>query len=303
MFKLGLQKINRKIDLEWKEIDNKYGLDRDCARQYVKRRRKKEGYFKDKIDNSRYRILSLADLHIPFYNRERVLNIIKQHKDEFDEIILNGDILDVKPLSKFAKEKITLIEEELIEGHNLLRNIRRITDKKIILVRGNHENRLSAFIANNCLEISSLVNEDILDMLANGFTVYEKMNKKKKHYRSFKNVIYANEFYYKVGKTVFTHPLNFSQVDGKIAVLSANYFKQMFEDVDCVVVAHTHKICNILSGSSGIYSYEQGCICDEMNYAKRGNLNLKRQRNGYIMVVQDIEGNLMVNETKQYVLD
>jgi hypothetical protein len=121
----------------------------------------------------------------------------------------------------------------------------------------------------------------------------------KTFYQPIDNVYYSGTFYYKVGKTIFAHPLNFSATDAKTSIKTADYFRTIYgSDIDTVVIGHTHRLTSVLGGSVGLNCYEQGCICEEQSYSTQGNINYKPQNRGYILIVQDKDGKLLPNESK-----
>jgi transcriptional regulator with XRE-family HTH domain len=107
-------------------------------------------------------VLFVSDLHIGFRRNLRdgrldpthdrlaisaVLNLIATL--DFDQIIIGGDLLDMAEWSdKYAREPefYWTTQASLIEMGWLLGQIRSLTDAKVVVLGGNHEERLSGYL-------------------------------------------------------------------------------------------------------------------------------------------------------------
>lgn len=101
----------------------------------------------------------------------------------------------------------------------------------------------------------------------------------------------------KIGKTWFVHPLAYRQ--GMLA--TADKAKDYLQDTDkegfdCVTMAHTHMIGDSKRGY--VRLLEQGAFAnvDKMNYMD-GRLT-KPQKEGFAVIYQDKDGNLIGAKTK-----
>ena len=94
----------------------------------------------NKFDKS---IMIINDIHAP-YERADVLDIIMKHKDEITTLVIGGDFMDCESISSFPKINRMTLLDELVYAYKLLEKIRKILDngQKIILINGNHEERL-----------------------------------------------------------------------------------------------------------------------------------------------------------------
>ena len=85
--------------------------------------------------------------------------------------------------------------------------------------------------------------------------------------------------------------------DGKLGILENSiYLDTDTEMFEAVVLAHTHKVGETKIGN--IYLFEQGACCDvtKMNYVD-GKLQ-QPQKEGFMFICQDDEGNLIKDKTK-----
>lgn len=110
-----------------------------------------------------------ADFHVPTYDEKSLkeyLTYIKLNKH--DKIIIAGDFLDLYAISKFdsAPSRADDLQWELTIAKEILQKIRDISDKEIIYIVGNHEERMEKFLSRGknkalynlgCLKIENLL--------------------------------------------------------------------------------------------------------------------------------------------------
>lgn len=107
-----------------------------------------------------------SDIHIPFQDDEAVrafVDYCTTLKPKY--IVLNGDILDMYRLSKFAKGEGRNPKYEIEMCRELLKTLRdACPDSKIFYVIGNHETRYEKYILERAPEIESLM-DDIFTLI------------------------------------------------------------------------------------------------------------------------------------------
>jgi predicted MPP superfamily phosphohydrolase len=273
----------------------------DNWRKFYYYKKEKEKY---DLENN-VRILDISDLHIPF---NLPIEVYKKYIGKVDILVINGDLIDCYAMSKFTKMFRQPLIDELIKAREFcIELVNLIKPKKVIVVSGNHEIRLGKQIADK-------IGTDLLDLLPTdamaflfdtGFNHHNHQTKVKTVYTPLDEVfaeigiecIYANNFWYKVGKTIFVHPLAFKSNDLATVVKAYEYFTALRENFDCVVMAHTHRLG--YTNHNGVHLYEQGCMAD-LNHMDYMDLKLPKtlQTNGCLYLVQDSEGNLVYEKTK-----
>lgn len=281
LIKLGLDKINKKNTYTWDEIGAMFNVSGEKARQMVKNYRYNNNLIADsKYEKGRDRILIMSDLHIPDHNEELILNTIQENKN-VNLIILAGDILDCKAVSSWANEEITILDLEMIEAHKLLRKIREITKAKIVLVKGNHEQRVNRHYAKFAKLLgSSVVETEILYKLANGFTI--KTTEDFFEYPKIKNVEYAGGLSFLYGDLLVNHPATFSKINMKtIVTMYKEKFKDKYPRAKNIIIGHTHQ-SGMLHIEKGITLIECGCMCKAMSYAAQDDKPMGIQQNAYV---------------------
>jgi len=244
------------------------------------------------------KILSLSDLHIPFENPEIIKKMLKDHSDA-DILVLNGDMFEIYALSKWPKKKNVLLRHEYeiaIEWMKLFTSI----FPKIVLVSGNHESRVqSYFTANVDPTASFLVNKDILDRIAKGYSFNDEEGTFEKMYDWDDIVSYEGgllKYYAIIGNAVFIHPNDFSGVPMRTVLAHCDDLMQC-EKFQCMVMGHTHKMGSYIWKNKLVL--EQGCCCVPMDYEKNGRARKQSmQTYGAAVVYMDEEGNVDFDKTR-----
>lgn len=300
-------KLNKEIDLDWQEIVEILKLDvsADHLRKVSYGLLEYDNYLKN--NGVATRILSISDTHIPF---QLPIETFKEFIGKVDILQLNGDIQDCQSISKYSKKyRINFIEEMIETRKYIIDLINYINPKKVIINKGNHEDRLLRLLSDKLNDdLLNLMPDSSLDLIINnGFKNYDRKNKTETWYepiiKVFDNIEihYTNDWKCKIGKTFFIHPSAYSSSMLKTTEKAINYFLRIDRDFDTIVTAHVHKLGSFVQGK--IYLFEQGCCCktEEMNYLD-GKLIYPQQK-GFIFVCQNDKGELIYEKTRLIALD
>ena len=176
-------KLNKEIDKSWEEIVELLGL--DCSADHL---RKVSYGLKEFLDydnerklrnNDKIKVLVMNDIHLP-YQRDDVLDEIRKHKN-IDYLILAGDIIDCESCSSFDVMDRPTVDQEIVIAHQFIKKINTIINPektKIICIRGNHEERYTRdIIKMQQKELQKMLNPNLLEMIQDGFTYYDKGKK------------------------------------------------------------------------------------------------------------------------------
>ena len=241
------------------------------------------------------KVLSLSDLHIPFHNSEVIADALTQHSDA-DILVLNGDILDLYSVSRFPKSKEILLRHEYKIALEMIKLFSEIFPQ-VILIHGNHEERMKALLSNSLIPgVSFMTDDDILSKLAEGKDINNKGRLQDKY--DFSNVSYEGgplRWYRKIGKTLFAHPSYFSRVPMKTVHNAMESLSQK-EDFECIVLGHTHKIGQVIVKNKLLI--EQGCCCSIQGYEANAKAQFTPQAFGYAIVFMNEKGEVDFNKTK-----
>jgi predicted phosphodiesterase len=256
------------------------------------------------------RILSLSDLHIPF-QLPNLLDLVYEFRNNIDYLVLNGDILDNQSLSSFDKLYRIPILEELNQARTFLYQlIYLLKPKTVVYIHGNHDGaRLSRYLSKRLdSDVLSLMPSNVIDLLLDtGFYIKDYQNGRNEFKECLTDtlidedvdIINTHNWYYQIGNTIFAHPTRFSSVPLKTVNVANDYFKNKGFDYDSIVIGHTHKTGYFKDGS--VHLFEQGCLCDELDYAKSGNM-IMSQQTGFVYLEQDILGNLIYKKSKLIII-
>jgi predicted phosphodiesterase len=180
--------------------------------------------------------LVLPDLHFPFHCPKFVrlaTKIIKELNP--DGLIQLGDAIDAFQISAYSKDpsRRNLLAED-IEDYKLQLNewSRHLkSGANIHLLSGNHENRLSKYIANQCRDLHGLV-PDWKTML--GIELRNKTSKHKWHFHE-----YTKWDSCKIGDCVLLHGFYYNQ---HTAMTMLSKYKTS------VICGHTHRVQYVTDG-------------------------------------------------------
>lgn len=304
--RLCLAKKRNEIDLDWQEIVDILGLDinKDQLRKQA------VGYFEYDEYIHGYggvanRILAISDLHVPF---QLPIETFEEYVGIVDTLVINGDVVDAQSLSAFPKLYRLSPMEEIIEARKYLIDlIEYIKPKRVYLTFGNHDNRQGKYFAKNLdTDILELMPNNAIELIVeDGFRHYDKLTGTKTYYEPIADmfdrvgieVIYTGDWKVKIGKTWFVHPLAYRSGILSTVAKAKNYLQDTDPEIfQAVCMAHTHKIGETKIGN--IYLFEQGACCDvtRMNYTD-GKLQ-QPQKEGFMFICQDDEGNLIKDKTR-----
>lgn len=312
-YQYRLSENKSKYKLSWStisELINKY-YRKQYSKDYLRHDyygMKKRNDIDIENDNEYIKVLIMNDIHLP-YNRSDILKHIEKNKD-VDYIIIAGDLIDCESCSFWDNWNRPSVEEELIIAHDFISKVNEIINPEktqIISLLGNHEYRYEKeIIRMQEKQLKKLLNPKLLSMLEKGFTYYEK--DKDITYKPINNFKYVDNWYTRLfNNLIVAHPTDFSGVDGKMCEKSAEYFlnEDIAERGDIIVFGHTHKFSSMkVNRRQGVFVIENGCMCQEMDYAKRsGKLRYTPQNYCYTVLKFKNNEKVRLNDIKVIHLD
>lgn len=212
----------------------------------------------------------LNDIHIPFHLDE-VNNIVNRYGDREYNIVLGGDTMDCFDISVFPKSHSVGLGKEVEIFKALLEKISK-KFKKVYILSGNHERRLSTYLRKRVSpEVVALIEDDILENITSQLNL--------------DNVLYVTgdtkNWYMQIDNMIVAHPDTYKKAILGTAVDTFNYFDARNIDADVFVIAHTHHagICNYKNR----ILIETGCLCKPQSYAASGQLSYMPQTNSYLI--------------------
>lgn len=300
-YKLRLIKAHQsgELDADWNEICALLGNQQnpDHLRKVAKGIMEYDDYIHGH-NGVANRILAISDLHVPF---QLPVETFADYAGRVDTLVLNGDIVDMQAISKFPKTyRVSPIEELIQARAYIIDLIRMLRPEQVVVIDGNHEKRFESYLARNLdSSVAELMPSSAMELVViDGFHHYQRATGTKMYYEPLielfageVELIYPKSWKYKIGSTLFVHPLSYSSGMLKTAEKAVDYFLRVDRDFKTVVMAHTHKAGMYIQG--GITIFEQGCCCrvDRMQYAD-GKLFLPQQM-GYLYLEHDVNGDLI----------
>lgn len=303
-YKYRLFQNKEKLDLTWAEITTliykHYGkrYSTDFLRHEYYAMAQRDSLEEIGVGN---RILVLSDQHCPF---NLPVDVVKDYANKVDTLIFNGDEEDCFALSKFTKKyRVPFVDEMIQTRQMIIDTINLIKPKRVIFNYGNHNirfiNYFSDKIHDDLLQLMPRTNLDfIVDI---GFWKYNHEEGCKTFYEPLKDVfedieiIYTDDWWCKVGDTIFCHPKAYRSGILGTAEKAYLYFLQKGETFNALVMAHTHQSGLTRYGKSVLY--ESGALCKEPEYMKSGAMT-RPQSQGFVYIVQDDKGNFVYDKSK-----
>jgi len=237
----------------------------------------------------RRKILVLSDIHVPFTDEAKLQQAIDLHRTA-DILVLAGDIMDMYGCSKHRHRKNVPIEVELDNTVRLLEYLSQ-TFPVIYMFPGNHDARAKKKIQDTLpADLLFLFDEEPLEMLS----------------KPFDNIFYHDDWFLQLGDAVFAHAERSSTIEGRPAILLAEYFEHKgwakrleMGRVRCYVQAHTHQLSAVYR--EDMKMMESGCLAQIMEYVLDSTAVMRPPMSGCVAVVQQ-DGKTIFNETREYIL-
>jgi len=241
--------------------------------------------------NATKKILAIGDLHGPFFNRFVIDHAIKNHGDA-DILVITGDLFDCFAVSKWPRSKEFLLKWEYQIVIELIKMFVSIFPK-VVLISGNHENRLSSmFSARIDPQVSFLTSPDLLKRVQQGYDFTDNDEFEQVHDWGGK-VVYDGgqlKWYTKIGQALFVHPSKgYSTVPLANVLKASKYFKSR-EEFQCICFAHTHQVAMCIHEGKLLFDHGAGCL--PMDYEGKGDLMYSGQSFGYGLVYLNENGDV-----------
>ena len=182
-----------------------------------------------------------SDIHIPFQDDEAVRAFVDYCTDlQPKYIVLNGDILDMYRLSKFAKGEGRNPKYEIEMCRELLKTLRdACPDSEIYYVIGNHETRYEKYILERAPEIESLMDD-----------IFTLIQTEKYKVTGVSSLNFSNQF-------IVTHGTFVAKYSGMSAI------REFMNTFMSGASGHTHKLAkfSIRKRNREFFWLETGCLC------------------------------------------
>jgi len=244
-----------------------------------------------KVRRKRKKILCMSDLHIPFHNEKVLVETVEKHSDA-DILLINGDFGDCYSASKYLKNKVIPLKDELSISAAILDWLAS-RFPEIIILSGNHTDRVRKYFSKRVdNDMMFLVDYDILELLSKDLPNVEIVKDK----YEFPNGNGESEIsYFKlIGEDfVVGHFEKASSIPARAAIASYQWLMNWsyyfnIQNIRLFLQGHTHRLSKIVHNHGDVVIGESGCMAKVQDYAidsgaKYNNSHL----NGYWIVYQE----------------
>lgn len=236
------------------------------------------------------KILVLSDIHVPFTDEEKLQKAIDLNRTA-DAVVLTGDVMDMYGCSKWRKRKYVPHELEIDSTVRLIEYLSQ-TFPIIFPFPGNHDKRPTK-------KLQDAVPPEF-------FYLFEDTDTLGMITRPFANVFYHDDWYIQIGDAIFTHAERSSAVEGRPAVLTAEFFTVKgwasflgLTRPRLIVQGHTHQVS--ATYRHDLKMIETGCLAQVMEYTLDSSAVMRPPMNGCVLVTQR-DGVTDFNETREILL-
>jgi len=208
------------------------------------------------------KVMVISDLHIPHMDIN-AYNVMKQYAKFYkpNEFIINGDLLDFYTLSKFDKnpERKVSSFEEIRMARKILQDLRKtMPNTKMVMLEGNHENRLQRFLWGKAPELEMFPELELKSLL--------QLKEQKIKFISVDSDYWKNDTgHYTVGNVLIMHGDNRLN-GGSLSKYSGYSVKNtMLNGLrQNVIIGHCHRLAKIYHTTNygTLTGMEGGCLCD-----------------------------------------
>lgn len=188
----------------------------------------------DEKARKRKTVLFLYDIHLPNHSEENIALALDyaQSRHGIDTVVIGGDFLDCAGISRWKKDPYGTmpLHEEIARGVAWLEALwTRFPKSELVMMKGNHEDRLQSYLWNQAAEISKLKGLKLQDQLE-----LERLN-----IRWVDNLerVQRGEGVYSIGKLNILH-------GNELGICpNINPARQYFlRALDNVICGHVHKV-------------------------------------------------------------
>jgi predicted phosphodiesterase len=234
------------------------------------------------------RIVVAGDFHAPFHDVEAVGQML--HETEgFDQLIVNGDLMDHYSISRFTKYESVAVERELAAVDALMGAFSR-QYPDVLVVEGNHDRPR---FEKQLRSLVSLEMIHVLEFLTGGeFSAIRALGKRYKNVR-FADVQVGRHhlgWFAQEGDLLVAHAEKFSTVPGAALRVIESWFADRHDSLGLapwkvLIQAHTHQL-GWFPWHSETLLVEGGCLCETHGYQLDPKIAGRPQRVGYVTLTQ-----------------
>lgn len=212
--------------------------------------------------NGPARVLQLADIHLPYYEKGPLVTALKYGRDRKPDIVfLNGDALDFFSVSFWEKDpRKRKLANEIAAGREFFKTLRAAFPRsRIIAKKGNHEERWERYLSVKAPELLGVEDFELEKVLRYEQHGIESIGERRPARFGKLNVIHGHEYRFNISNPV--NPARGFYMRAKVHVVGSHLHQTS---------QHSEKN---LDGTV-VSSWSTGCLCDlHPDYAPLNNWN------------------------------
>ena len=230
---------------------------------------KREPYVIPKVND---KLIIFGDAHFPYQNNKGIYAAIEYGlKKEVNTIILNGDMIDMYQISRFAKDgRKPGVEYDIELFYQFLIDLRATFPNALIVWKmGNHEERWDTYLKVNAPLLNMIGTQGIEDHIPVNELNIVVVKDKRRIIAGDLNIMHGHEF---GGGSGSVNPARAMSLKAKANTL-VNHFHR----------SSSHK--EIIYGEKELRYYSLGSMCAPQDYMPYGNQDCSF---GYIVIINGI---------------
>lgn len=234
------------------------------------------------------RIVVAGDMHAPFEDKDAIGQMLAE-TEGFDQLIVNGDLMDHYSISRFTKYEYVAVEREIAAADALLGAFSR-QYPDVLVVEGNHdrprfEKQLRALLSLemlHCIEYLTGGNLSLVRAIAKRYpNIRLADHRVGRHHLGW----FAQE-----GDLLVAHAEKFSKVPGAALRVIEEWMADREDSLGLtpwrlLIQAHTHQL-GWFPWHSGKLLVEGGCLCQTHGYQLDPKIAGRPQRLGFVTLTQ-----------------
>ena len=237
------------------------------------------------------KFLLLADLHAPYYHKESLILALKMGaREKVDTILILGDLMDFYSVSFWEKDpRKRDIQNELNITRQILNVMQTVMpNAKIIVKKGNHDERLERYIKVKAPELLAL---EVLDF--EHLLTYEGKKTDTATYKDNLTVIGDNRIM-KFGKLNLVHGHEFGRAISSPVNPARGLYLRGKETAICAHHHRTSEHAETSMSSTVCGTWSVGALCDlHPEY-----LPMNKWNHGFAIIEKSTKGNFRVYNKK-----
>jgi predicted phosphodiesterase len=231
-------------------------------------------------------ILTLSDIHVPNYDKGKLINTVEQWRGKANILVINGDFMNGDRLSTHAKFKHESFKEEIAEARILLEYLASAFQKVYLLDDNHVDDRWKRFLGNDVAPDLHFLTVHPYDYLTKGLD--NVIRAKDTFDNEFKDEI---GHFLILGDCMFSHAF-VSGKDGKSARTVKDWYDKWrpvfnLPNIRMVIHGHVHQLSINYEYDFAVVQAGTFANLEGLRYSMGGHTKSSPPCYGYTVIVQE----------------